>query len=288
MGKDKKAIFELKANSVMAGVVGYDLRNAIDIKHKESDFSPIDSFISNGTEINKLFTATPSQVLGNLIILGYISAIESYFRALFRRLILIDDKCREACEKRQVSYGAVLAVDDLMLPEALFEDISFAGRKNLIDSFKNFLNLTLQDSQIPPDLQETLTQFSEICELRHCIVHRFGKFGSKNAISLGLNKHQSHIEKPIKFDFTMLQQLVTVCHNTVRITNNLLMERILNRLLVEGSHKIPNPIWTWDFDKDKQLFGQYFDTFYSKLNPPKPKLTMQAAYSKYYKYYQSI
>lgn len=281
----------LSANSVVPGVTGYDLVNAIDTKHKEVAVSPIDSFISNGMEINKLFasfTTTGSAVLGNLIILGYVSAIESYFRALFRRLILIDEKSRVACEKRQISYGAVISINEMMLPEALFEEVSFAGKKNIIDSIKNFLNLSLQESGLPLDLISTLDQFSEVCELRHCIVHRFGKFGSKNAINLGLTKHQASVEKPIKCDFATLQQLITICHNTVRITNNLLMDRILNRLIIDGNTKNTTTIWTWNYNRDRILFQKYFNTFYSKLMPPPVKLTAKDAYIKYKNYYDSI
>ena len=175
-----------------------------------------------------------------------------------------------------------------MLPEALFEDISFAGKKNIIQSLSNFLNINMQESNLPLDLSETLDQFNEICELRHCIVHRFGRFGSKNAITLGLSKHRHHIEKPIKCDYPTLQQLVTVCHNTVRITNNLLFEKIMTRLVIDGKIKKTNTIWTWNYPDDKKKFVAYFNTFYSKLNPPSSKLTSSSAYRKYHNYYLSL
>jgi len=283
-----KVPINIKANAILPGVVGYDLHNAIDSSHVDGETSPIDDFLGNCKEINKLVTQTPSPVLANLVILGYVSAIESYFRAIFRKLILIDEKARTACEKRQISYGAALSVEEFMLPEALFEDLSFAGKKNILESFKNLLNLQVQDSQIPSDLNQTLNQFQEICELRHCIVHRFGRFGSKTAITLGLEKHKIHVEKPIKCDYATLQQFLIVCQNTVRITNNYLFERILSRLLIDGSTKLTTPIWTWDYKKDKRLFSSYCNTFISKLEPDTGSTTLVNEYKKYHNYYINL
>ncbi|GAB3513946.1 hypothetical protein GCM10027341_56500 [Spirosoma knui] len=280
--------FSAQTNSVVAGTISYDIANIIDRSYTESDMSPIDSFISNGIEINRLFTSNPSQVLGNLIILGYVSAIESYFRAVFRRLIIVDAASQSTCEKKHVFYGAVLHHDDSMLPEALFEDISFAGRKNILSSISNFLGIPLQESNIPEVLKSNLDQFEGICELRHCIVHRFGKFGSRNAISLGLSEHSINIEKPIKCDFASLQQIVAVCQNTVRITNNFLFEKIINRLILSGNTKILDPVWTWDYDRDKVLFGKYYKIFYSKLNPPALKITQKKLYTEYHNHYKTL
>lgn len=276
------------ANSVMPGVVGFDLKNTIDTSYSEPSFSPIDSFIYNGQEINKLFTPIPSQVLGNLIVLGYISAIESYFRAIIRRLIIIDTISCQACENKSLLYGAAISHEPEMLPEALFDDASFAGKSNIINSFKNFLGFNFQESSFPADLQTTLNQFNEICQLRHCIVHRFGKFGSKNAILLGLNKHQIHIEKPVKLDYPTLNQLVTICHNTVRIANNFLFDKIMSRLIVENGRKKTKILWTWNYDTDKEKFKEYYYTFYSRLNPPSNNQTPKKAYEKYHKYYLSL
>ncbi|MBJ6111255.1 hypothetical protein JAO73_19695 [Hymenobacter sp. BT523] len=278
----------MTANSVITGIVAYDLQNAIDQTYIEKSSSPIDNFVSNTVEINKLFVSTPSQVLGNLIILGYVSAIESYFREIFRRLIITDELSRLNCEKKPVTYGAVLYHDNNMLPEALFEDLSFAGRHNILTSIKTFLNVNVQESALPADLSDNLNQLSEICELRHCIVHRFGKFGSKNAIALGLSKYANYFEKPIKCDFNTLQQMVAICSNTVKITNNLLFERIMNRLIVDAGRKNLTPIWTWDYETDKLLFSKYFKIFYSKLSPPSTALTAKKQYELYKTYYNSI
>jgi hypothetical protein len=175
-----------------------------------------------------------------------------------------------------------------LLPEALFEDISIAGKRNIIDSCKNFLNITIQDSELPPGGKDVLNKFNEICELRHCIIHRFGKFGSKTALALGLNSHKLHIEKPINCDFNTLQQFISVCQNVTRIFNNCISEKIFLRLIKEDNKKIINPIWTWNYNTDKNLFEQYFSIFYSKEGPPGTKLNVYTAYRKYLTFYQTL
>jgi len=278
--------FNVNGNTVMPGV-NFDLANAIDATHTEANLSPIDHFFVNAAEINTVMLPGLSPVLGNLIILGYISAIESYFRALFRRVIFIDSISKGSCEKKQLTYGAVMSIDSKTLPEALFEDISFAGKKNILTSVKEFLGVNIQESSMSADLRTTLDQFSEICELRHCIVHRFGKFGSKNAINLGLDKYLGHVEKPIKCDFVTLQHLVPVCHNTARIMNNFLFEKILTRLIIDSNIKIVNPIWTWDYQRDKALWKSYFDSFYSAMNPM-VHLTPHSLYLRYRTFYNTL
>lgn len=275
-------------NSVMPGILGFDLKNTIDLNYKEPKISPVDKFISNATEINKLLLPGVSPVLGNLIILGYVSAIESYFRAVFKRLILLDTISKTSCEKRKISYGSVISLSEENIPEALFEDISFAGKSNILTSINNFLNLSVQDNNLPPDLKTNFNQFDEICQLRHCIIHRFGIFGSNNAINLGLTDHMPHIEKLIKCDYIILQELISICQNTVRITNNYLAEKIFLRLIMNGTNKIATPIWSWDYQTDKDLFSLYFNIFYSKLSPPSPKQNSRIAYSKYKTLYQSL
>jgi len=288
MAKVKVTDFQLKASSLIPGTIAYDLKDIIDRGFKEATVSPIDSFISNALEINKLFTVNPSQVLGNLIILGYVSAIESYFRAIFRKLILIDKITRINCEKKQVTYGAALNASISVLPEALLENASFASKNNILLMLKEFLDLGVSDDNMPADLKESLARFSEICELRHCIVHRFGKLGSNNAIKLGLAEHKFHIEKPIKCDFNTLQQIISICQNIVRIANSFIFEKIMNRLIIMKSAKLSDTVWTWDYSKDKALFNKYFNAFYCKLNPPTPALTARKLYDDYKAHYSSL
>ena len=52
-------------------------------KISKKAYSSLNNYINN--------TSNVSPVLANLVLLGHVSAVESYFREMFRRTILIDE-----------------------------------------------------------------------------------------------------------------------------------------------------------------------------------------------------
>lgn len=63
------------------------------------------------------------------------------------------------------------------IQEKLFEKGAIASKENIKESIKNFLGINLQKSE-DPDLDKILEDFSKVCQIRHCLVHRFGLLGS--------------------------------------------------------------------------------------------------------------
>jgi len=242
----------------------------------ESPLSPIDTFFEKTTGLNKLIGKPEdlSNQFASLILLGYVSAVESYFREIIRKLILVDNASRKKCEKHSLTYGAALTHELEMLPEALLEACSFTGSNNIKESLKNFLGITKGDYS--SDVNEALDQFSKVCQLRHCSVHRFGRLGSNNAIALGLEEHKEYLEKPLKIDFNTLQEIFLICNNTVKEINNFLFEKILTRSVSEGAYD-----WKWDLRKDKAEFKKCYDLFVSAINPPEPAPTLHDAYEEF-------
>ena len=255
-----------------------DTQDLFDKNFIESALSPIDTFFEKTTELNKLvgLPADFSSQLAVLILLGYVSAVESYFREIIRKLILIDNASHKKCEKQSLTYGAALTHGPEMLPEALLETVSFAGSKNIEESLKKFLGITKGDYS--SGVIEAIDQFSKVCQLRHCCVHRFGRLGSNNAIALGLEDHKKCLEKPLKIDFNSLQEIFLVCNNMVREINNFLFEKILNRSVSEGSYS-----WEWDLRKDRAEFKKYYDLFISDKNPPPEIPSLKKAYEEFRK-----
>lgn len=255
-----------------------DTQDLFDKNFIESALSPIDTFFEKTTELNKLvgLPADFSSQLAVLILLGYVSAVESYFREIIRKLILIDTASKKNCEKHSLTYGAAIIYDSEMLPEAMLENCSFAGSENIEKSLKNFLGIKKGDYS--SDLNEALEQFSKVCQLRHCSVHRFGRLGSNNAIAFGLEDHKEYLEKPLKIEFDSLQQIFLVCNNVVKEINNFLFEKILDRNVSEGLYS-----WEWDLRKDKIEFIKYYNLFVSEKNPPIQTPSLKKAYEEFRK-----
>jgi len=244
-----------------------DTSSLFDAAHKEPKISPIDEFSERIISLNKL-SPIPTNYdphLGQLILLGVIAAVESYIRAIFRKLVIIDVTAQECVHDRQVSYGAALHLSKELLPEALFERLTFISRKNIVeDGLRDCLGIK---GAISSELEQAMTDYLRICQIRHCAVHRFGRLGANNAIALGLSNHVNLIEKPLKISYTALQNGIAISFGFVKTLNNVLCNEFISR--------VPFETWSGNYSKDKQAFIVYYNLFSNKktIHPtPAPKI----------------
>ncbi len=281
--------YKFNINADATTIPSFATVGCFDISYSENNLSPIDNCLEKIKQLNLIhtqYTALPITIVGsntstiyNLVLLGYISAIESFIREIVRKIINIDKTSRISCELEEINYGAAINYPIHLLPEVILEKASFASKKNIIDSFKKFLGL---DGHQPDELLKTLDEFEKICHLRHCIVHRFGKLGSQNAIKFGLDSHSSLVEKPLKLDITMVYNLSLICTNTVLVVNKFLYNKILQRT----ANKEKN-IWEWDLRKDKKTFELYYNLFHSNEKPHSDS-SLKNAYKELKKYHNSL
>lgn len=256
-----------------------------DITYTENNDSAVDSFFKKMKEFNLIIVHLESSTLEialqkanfNLVLLGQISAVESYMREIIRKLIILDKYSNIKSSSSELTYGAAINYRKDILPEALMERFSFASQKNIIDAFREFLDIK---GGCPTELETVLQEFDKICQLRHCMIHRFGKLGSNNAIKLGLEQHLECLEKPLSLDNNHLFETYTVCSNVVLVVNNYLFKTILTRTLEED--------WIWDFRRDKNKFKKYFELFYSNENPNPDIDSLKTCYTRIRDYKRSL
>ncbi|MCK5718738.1 MAG: hypothetical protein KAH84_02175 [Thiomargarita sp.] len=270
-------------------VTKFDTHDLFDKDYVEPNSSAIDTFLEKTEGLRNLLnknlikenSGEPKipKYFANLMILAYISAVESYFRKIIRKVILIDKVAQKASENQILTYGAAIIHSPDMLPEALLENCSFASKKNIIDAIRTFIGIK---GNMPNDVNDILEHFSKVCQLRHCIVHRFGHLGSKNMIELGLSKHKDYLEKPLQLDFNKLNEIFLVCNSTVKVINNFLFQTIITRTVTER-----NINWCWNFDDDKEEFTKYYETFASKIEPPNNNATVKEAYDRFKEYFKT-
>lgn len=236
--------------------------------------SPLDEFIENTNALNKLAASAGAltREMSLLLLLGYMSATESYLRALIRDLINFDEVARKCAEPKVLTYGAAINHKQPLLAEALLEGVSFAGREGVTESLRLFLGL----KDIARDMGPLLDEYQKICELRHCCVHRFGKLGAKNAITLGLAAHRACLEKPLSLDNTSFQELAVRLRTFAKSINNLVCMRVLERTATNrDDHGAPlyQQSWTWNANRDRKRFSTYYGIFAStKDSLPSPPL----------------
>lgn len=230
--------------------------------------SPIDMFVDRNKRLMvKLGELERQEILNpdedayiyNLFLLGFVSNVESYFRSIIRKSILMDPLCYKACLEQQLTYAAAVHHKIELLPEALLENCTFISLSNITKTVTTYLNIPIpkQGTENLALIQD-IEMFEQLCELRNCIVHRAGLLGSKNAVKLGIDNHKNFFEKPIILNNSFLQEASTVCLNAVRGFNNFLFNALIKRLNNETEN------FTWDYRKDKSWFELYFKAFYSE------------------------
>ena len=223
-----------------------------DVGHVESVESPVDQYLIRLRAINRL-SPHPTDfdpLQAQLVLLGVVAAVESFFRTLLRRLIALDPICQKCTENQAVTYGAAMHLSKSMMPESMLERVSFVSEKSLTDAIKEYIGVK---GPLPPDLIATIRDYERVCHLRHCAVHRFGKLGVKNAIFLGLNEHRPSLEKPLVLSYVALQNAIAIATGVVKTTNNFLFNEVLSRL--------PEATWTGTFRRDKRYFSPYYSLF---------------------------
>jgi hypothetical protein len=196
----------------------------------------------------------------NLFLLGFISNVESYFRSIIREVIKRDIHAYNCCLEEPLTYAAAIHHESKFLPEALLEECTFISKKNIADSIKKFLGINLNSQEAESlELNSCLELFEQLCQLRHCIVHRAGLLGSKNAIKLGINEHKNYFEKPITLNIDFLQNASVICLNTVRTNNSLLFNRLVTRYIKSNKNI------SWDYRVDVKWFKPYYTLFVSVI-----------------------
>ncbi|BDA62206.1 hypothetical protein [Shewanella xiamenensis] len=250
--------------------------NVFDVSYQESSKSPIDIYKNNILTYKKLlgcFVFEPESgnyvslaasgseewnKLSNLLILGFISSVESYMRCLLRRILLIDDDSKFKSYNQKVTYGAAVHHQAVMLPEAIMEDYSFHSASNIKETIKNITGINLNNNKIP-ELISAFNDYDFVGQLRHCVVHRSGLFGSNNALSLGLDEYGEYLEKPIKLNLIVVQEAAKACDTLVTELNDVLFRELLVRT-------INNYPWKGDLRSDGRYFDHYFKLFSPEEN----------------------
>lgn len=241
-----------------------DTSEMFSIENDVEGLSPIDEFISAIIRINALCHDPKNfpRELGHLMVLGFVSAVESYFRSLIRELVNSDLASFSSSQRQNISFAAAFHGKNELKAEALVEHISFTSERRVVESFINFLGFKKGTSE--RGVKSAIGEYEKVCQLRHCVAHRFGKLGSQNAIALGYKRHIDYIEKQINFDYEAVQMVANVCDNFVRGINNFCYQIVLSRSYHDGWTE-----WTGDLRRDRSTFSRYYRLFSSDKNIPK-------------------
>jgi len=215
------------------------------------------SFVPSEDELN--------YQLNNLVFLGYVSAVESYLRCLTRQLVMVDEYTADAVADQKITYGAAKHSTKELLPDAFLEDMTFISKSAIDGLLRDIYKIS------PQKLEKHLAEYQKICQLRHCIVHRFGKLGTNNAIKLGLRTHAALFGKPIRLSASDLGNIAYTLINLVKAINDHVYVEVLRRSAKQSTG------WQWDFQQDEESFRAMYDIFIS-MRDPASRPTCEQAY----------
>lgn len=228
----------------------------------QGNFSPIDNFMANTNAINKILVQAasdgrPSPELCSIIVLGYLSAVETYFRTVLSRLIHVDPISLRAVGNKMVPFSVAMSRPRETLAEALYED-SFASVRELKARLAE-----VGMGKLPQEIDTALVEYEKICHVRHCCVHRFGYLGPKNAADLGLADYQQLIGSIFVASQDELSDIADALQQIVKSCNNHLYRFVIDRT-VDDQNKADGACawkWTWSYSKDRKYFDPYYELF---------------------------
>ena len=248
--------------------------------------SPVDRFIENSNRLSVIYANSPfreafTPELGAVLLLGYVLAVESYLRGVVRGLVHVDEHTEFLASPKELTYFAASHHARELLPEALLESISFSNSATVSFTLKEFCGITgMGNGNFPKELKPVFDKYSDICQLRHCCVHRFGLLGASNAHKLGLPKGSPQIEKPLSLTVDMLEDISSILQKFVLSLNAYIYQDVLERTFSRSGLNTPdksehqyNENWALDFSQDEARFARYHSLFaVTAVNPHSPSL----------------
>jgi hypothetical protein len=221
--------------------------------------SPIDNFMNHTNAINVIrmrSIGVPSPELASISVLGYLSAVETYFRTLLSRLAHIDPPTQKLLANKQVMFSVAMSRPKETLAEALYED-SFAQVK---DVKNKLLEIGLRPSN---ELERAFKEYDKICHVRHCCVHRFGHLGTRNAEELGMREHRDLIGNVFTANAEDLDKIGDALQQFVKTCNNHVYRHVIDRTVIDQNliNTSFDWKWAWTFRADKKRFERYYDLF---------------------------
>lgn len=233
----------------------------------DSSASCIDDYYAYVEGVLKLGTPEAldsSPVLGKLMLLGLVTGVERYIRAVLAGTVRLCPVSRSHAANQQVAFGSF----DFYGPDshewALFDSSSLAGHDEIRSRTEKMLGL---NARTDSSLTSALTEFDKLCHLRHASVHTRGVLGRGNIIALGLDSQNTNLQ--VDLDFAQVQNAGLACHNTVRAFNRFIYESVIQRW-------ISQKILSGDWSADRTLFRQFYNLMYSKIDHPKSANCLRA------------
>lgn len=227
------------------------------VEQSASKNSAIDDFyISTGdilTKVTPAFVTTYGEDITGLLLVGFISSTENYFRDILGEILEICPIARSHSSDEKIQLGSLLWGHRDLHNRSAFEFMAFSNAKNVRETFNNFTKHCISQHGL---WNQMLAEYDKLCELRHAVVHSGHIIAGKNALKLNLRPTKKELK--LNVDYARLQSAGRVCTSLVQSANNELFEMMVERWAVKWRQL---PSWTVD---QQRVIRRIYDTFHSK------------------------
>jgi hypothetical protein len=259
VSKPHTAILSLKLNApARASVVNWK-----DFFSPRTDVakgvSPIDEFYLTHEHLNVLSGLASDRaiadhlrpLLADQMLLGYVSATEQYIRRLLAASVRLCPYLRARNANQQIFFSAVDYYSTEEIEHALTERVSFSEPGKV----KSALDQRLAVSVAPnSSLERAISEYEQLCQLRHALVHSRGIVNSSNAQGFDLPKSKSQYN--VSAGPLELQSAASVCIDLVRELNERTAQSVLWGWLNQG-------LLTGQKQKDRRRLQNFLETYSS-------------------------
>jgi hypothetical protein len=239
--------------------------------HGQSKIAPIDNYYDAAeaiTLVGQPDILKSNPVLGRLLLLGHVSATETFMRAILVGLINTCPLSRSHAGAQMVPYASIHYYDEAEVAYGLFEGASLAGAAEIRKAVKRLTDVDIPSGGVCGD---ALLKFDKLCHLRHAAVHAHGSIGTANAAALGVVSNGGRLS--LEINLARLHEAAMICRSLVQEVNQTLFIKTFERWRDRG-------ILTRDYAADRESFVRLYSLFRSKKDLPSKGLSPKDAYGR--------
>ncbi len=221
--------------------------------------NPIDTFLERHLALRRINGRLGGLEIGDdeefitreLLLLGFVSATELFFRQLIARTTQSCELIRERAADDVLSYRAVRYYSEDDLEMALTERLSFTEEGMVAKTMRKYWGVETSRYAL---LHDAAGRFESLCQLRHAVVHSGGMVNSRNSAGL----LSSSAPSSVRISQVDLDKAAGVCLDLVRAANS-----EVGRALLWGW--IRNSLVNGDWAADRERYRTLLEVFLSEV-----------------------
>lgn len=224
----------------------------------KDSLNPIDAFYGSIGEVLQLGgpqALAANETLGRLLILGIVTTTETYFRSVIAGIIKICPLAYDSASDQPIAFGALDFYGTAEIGHSLLEGISFTSTSEVRKATKSILGLDITNDK---SLVAALESYSQVCSMRHAVVHDHGRINRGNAKVLNVRPRAGQSLRLI-VDLPSLHTAASSCTSAVRAYNSFVWKSSVQRWI---DYRVLRG--TWQVDRD--YFKPMFDLFRSSID----------------------